>query len=52
MDLVDLVFEIIGESDTDTPVEITVENGTRLNDAGEMEDVDVLLISSMVTIVK
>lgn len=52
VDLVDLVFEIIGESDTDTPVEITVENGTRLNDAGEMEDVDVLLISSMVTIVK
>lgn len=49
--MADLVFEIIGTDQTVTPLEVTVTNGTRLNDEGEMEDVDVQIISAAVSIV-
>lgn len=50
--LADLVFEIVGESDTVTPLTVTVTNGTRLNDENAMEDVDITIISAAVQIVK
>lgn len=49
--LVDLVFQISGKEQTETPLEVTVTNGTRLTDDGEMEDVDVRVISAAVAIV-
>ena len=49
--MADLVFEIIGTDQTVTPLEVTVTNGTRLTEDGEMEDVDVQIISAAVSIV-
>ncbi len=49
--MADLVFEISGTEQTVTPLEVTVTNGTRLTDEGEMEDVDVQIISAAVSIV-
>lgn len=49
--LVDVVFEIIGSEPSVSPLEVAVSNATRFDDNGEMEDVDISVISGVVTIV-
>lgn len=50
VDLVDLVFKVVGEAGK-TDVSMTVENGTRYGEDNKFEDVEMVVISSTVTIV-
>lgn len=51
VDLVDIVFKITGNKPTETKVTMTVDNGTRYGEDGKMEDAEIVVISSKVTIV-
>lgn len=51
VDLVDIVFKVKGGEAGKTPLSLTVSNGTKLSESGELEEVEVTAIPAAVEIV-